>query len=203
MAGLDRNPRYSPAAQEEEMGKALESVYEEWPALSNLGFAVVDSRDVGLSHPRNIGGGHLEFYPPDEHFNPNPGVPTIEVFDPKGTGKRLRGWLFGDMLHHAPEMLPRFGRLREAYRHTITAEQQEADRRAYQRAQSRHGEERSYGDWYEMSRLDAHIRGYVAGQWTQPNKDGEGAWPYTDQQRMILEEMKGELKRSNRIERVE
>ena len=203
MAELDRNPRYAPIAQEQEIAGALADVYAEWPALGNLGFEVVDSRDVGMSHPRNLGGGRLEFYPPDEHFNPNPGVPTIEVFDPKGTGKRLRNWLFGDMLHHAPEMLPRFGSLREAYRRTITEEQQGYDRNAFEKAQKKRGEYRAFGEWFEVSRLDAHIRGYIAEQWTQPNKAGEAAWPYTDQQRMILEEMKGELKRSNRTERVE
>lgn len=191
MAELDRNPRYSPVAQEEEINGALTDIYAEYPALSRLGVEVVDSRDVGMTHPRNRGGGHLEFYPADERDNPRRGVPTIELFDPKGTGNKLRNWLFGDMLHQVWRVHPRFNALREAYRRSITDEQRKHDRAAY----ARHGDPRSFEQWFEVSRLDAHIRGYLAEQWPRDIYSGE--------QVQLLEMMRGELKRSHHVVRYE
>jgi hypothetical protein len=168
----------------------LGDIYARYPRLSGHDFNVIDSRGSGLLHPRNIGGGKLEFYAPGEEYNPAPGRPTIEVFDPSLRGKRLKKAVFGDMLHHLPAVDPAFRSLRADFRRTVTDKQLATDRRAHKRARDEHGETRSFDDWFEQSRLDAYIRGFLA-----PDERDEWAGSYTAKQIGILQKMKGLLGR--------
>ena len=173
---------------EEEVAAALRSVYEKYPKLADMNFKVIDSRAVGMEHPRNLGGGPLEFYPPDERDNPNKGYPTIELFNPDLKGKRLESALFGDMLHHLPDVNPKFNALREAFRRSMTAEQAGMDRNAFDRY-VKEGEDRTFEQWFEVSRLDAYLRGKLA-----PDERDEWADVYTPAQNQLLMRMEEELR---------
>ena len=162
----------------------LESVYAEHPLLRKHGFALVDSRAEGLAHPRNRGGGAIEFYPPGERDNPVPGRPTIELFDPELRGAALKRAIFGDMLHHMPAVSRRFAKLRRRFGGTLTDEQKRIDKGAFRAAQTGADESRSYGKWFEASRLDAYIRGQLA-----PDERDEWRGHYTSEQLDLLGQM--------------
>jgi len=171
--------------------RSLQNIYKEYPNLQAWGMEVLDSRAIGRDHPRNVGGGYLEFYHPEESRSPNPGVPTIELFDPEVTGATLQNYLFGDMLHYAPDKIPEFAKLRGEFRETITEEQDKVNRGAYKRYVDEGIENRDYDEWFDRSRLDAFIRGYITEQWTK----GEDQMPYSDEQVRLLEKMKETLKK--------
>jgi len=166
------------------MDEILKNIYSKYPALSEHPFKVMDSRNIGLLNPRNTGGGSLEFYSPDERHNPNPGYPTVEVFDPSLKNEWLERAVFGDMLHYLPSVDDTFSDLRKDFAGTITDEQKQIDQNAYSRAQQRHGEARPYNDWFERSRLDAYLRGYLA-----PDERNEWSGSYTPEQLSILKEI--------------
>jgi hypothetical protein len=167
----------------EEIDKALNGIFAEYPALKDWGVSVIDSRG------REGAQGYLEFYHPDESSSPNPGVPTIELLSPELKGQFLTSAIFGDMLHYAPDVNPGFSRLREQFRKTITPKQLEVDRRAYERAKRDYGEDRPFDRWFDVSRLDAYIRGYLA---PDPNNDWAGA--YTPEQEGLMERMRTSLR---------
>ncbi len=110
----------------------------------------------------------LEFYPPWESENPNPGKITLELFD-KMQGPELTGALGGDLLHYIGSRDPKTGKpidpqywaMKQAVMKARTPQQDAMDRREYENAKKNEGEARSYQDWLEQSRIDAYIRGYV------------------------------------------
>lgn len=156
--------------------------------MSGLPFKVIDSRNNLLGVNKH--GGSIEFYPPDELYNPAPGNATIEVFDPGLQGEALERAVFGDMLHYMPMANEEFSNLRDKFADTITDEQSAIDKRAYKRSQDMFGENRPYQDWFDISRLDAYIRGYLA-----PDDRNEWAEVYTPEQIKILDQMKNILAR--------
>jgi hypothetical protein len=94
--GSGWQPSSEPPSQA--MGGLLQGIYNQYPALNkNYGFNVIDSRGKPSKY-----NGLLEFYPPDESENPNPGRPTIEVFDKDAQGGLLSQYVMGDMLHYLP-----------------------------------------------------------------------------------------------------
>jgi len=187
---VGREPSPAPASAEipsrlnpPDVTSALNSIYSEYPALKDWGVDVIDSRgEAGKD-------GYLEFYHPDESRSPNPGKPTVELFSPELKGNFLSSAIFGDMLHYAPDVNPEFARLREGFRSTLTPEQKAIDRRAYERARQEYGEDRPFDDWFDISRLDAYIRGYLA-----PDPNNEWADAYTPEQRELLERMRTSLR---------
>lgn len=153
-------------------------------------FAATVGRSSGLLSaycsnyaPEKRSEGYLEFFPPDELFNPEPGKPVIEVYDTGGHD--LETMMLGDMLHYLPAIDPKFAEYRDRFRESITPEQEAVDRRAYERM----GDKRPYDKWFDVSRLDAYLRGFLA-----PDKNNEWADAYTPEQRELLGEMERHLR---------
>lgn len=119
-----------------------------------------------------------EFFHPDEPASPHPGYPAVEIYD--DSKAPVRNMLFGDMLHYLPQVDPKFSALREEYRASMTPEQRSLDRRVYENS----GDPRSYDDWMDYSRLDAHLRGYLS-----PDSDNEWSDSYSNEQVFILDRM--------------
>jgi hypothetical protein len=110
----------------------------------------------------------LEFYPPWESQNPNPGKITLELFDSL-QGAALTTALGGDLLHYLGGENPQtkkpidsdYWKMKQAVLNARTPQQDALDRRIYEQARKNEGEVRSYPDWLQQSRIDAYIRGYV------------------------------------------
>lgn len=161
---------------------ALEQVYKKYKKLREYGFELIDSRDKKSPH-----GGKLEFYHPLESRSPNPGKPTIEIFEGI-VGEDLPTSIFGDMLHYLPEVMSEWATKRRKFQQSVTPDQKNMDKRAYERAVLRHGESRPFEKWFEINRLDAYIRGFIA-----PDKADEWRGVYTPEQKKLLNEMKALL----------
>jgi len=174
------------------MEDILKQIYAEYPILSQYPFKVIDSR--GKKSPY---GGVIEFYSPDEKYNPNPGVPTLEVFSKDLKGDELKRAIFGDMLHYLPEVDPQFAKARETIISSLTPEQLAIDKAAYERAKKENKETRSFEDWFRISRQDAYLRGFLA-----PDRNNEWAGAYTPQQEEMLMGLQQYLKTPIKVEPV-
>lgn len=115
----------------------------------------------------------LEFYPPWESENPNPGKITLQLFD-QLKGGALTNALGGDLLHHIGAIDPKtkkpidpqYYALKQQVINARTPRQAALDRRIYANEVRNEGERRSYQDWLDQSRIDAYIRGYVTPDMT-------------------------------------
>ena len=127
-----------------------DSITQKYPRLSNYDWQVIrgDQRN-------NIGGGHLEFYPPNESYNPIPGKPTIAVFDPTLSPEQTSKMVFGDMLHHLSNADPEWRKLRTQYSDTVSPAQKKKE---YEYEVANFGETRNIDQWRDVSRLDAPVR---------------------------------------------
>ncbi len=166
------------------MDNQLRRIINKYPGLAGYDWQIIDSRRTKPNRERQ-----LEFYAPDERYNPRPLKPTIEIFNPDLQGETLDTAVIGDMLHYLPMVDRNFASLREAFRQTLTSEQLAVDRNAYRRAVQKHGENRPFNDWFERSRLDAYLRGYLT-----PDEQDNWRGVYTPEQVAILEMMKDNLK---------
>lgn len=177
----------------------LEDIAKEWPALKDhLGNFIVKNGD----EKDNVGGGHLEFYPPWESHNPHPGRSTIEIFDKDLTGKALQDAIAADALHllgakdprNDQPIDPKFYEMKQQLLSTLTPEQLKVDMDAYKRDQARNpDDERTFREWMETSRGDAYIRGYI-----KPDKDNNWRDVYTPEQKAILDDMKAYLEKGSK-----
>jgi hypothetical protein len=162
----------------------LEAI-RQYPKLEGLGF------QAGFDPDRS---GKVEFYPPGEGGSPQDprpeqapmDTPYISVRQPKYINPNV---YFGEALHYLPKVDPYFSRLREAFRESLTPEQLEQSRKRYNWYAQNHGESRPYDKWFEISDLDAFIRGYLA-----PDERNEWAGSYTPKQEMLMNSMKSYLK---------
>lgn len=110
----------------------------------------------------------LEFYPPWESKNPNPGKITLELYD-KMEGPTLTTALGGDLLHYLGGVDPKTNKpidsnyyaMKQGVLNARTPQQQAMDQREYQNAVKNEGEKRPFEQWLQQSRIDAYIRGYV------------------------------------------
>jgi hypothetical protein len=178
---------------DDEPTAALSSIQQRYPALRGYDWAVVDSR----GKPSKYGGG-IEFYSPDEPESPQPGRPTIEVFDADLKGKALETAIMGDMLHHLPSVDQTFAGMREQLRSTLTPEQLAIDQKAYEKSKAEYGEDRPFEDWMHISRLDAYVRGRLA-----PDKNDEWKDAYTPEQKTLIDGMGEYLKKGPATEATE
>lgn len=178
---------YSNLPQEQ---KLLDTLGKNYPRLKGVDMRVVQG------YPQdNEGGGYLEFYPKKESRSPIPGKNVISFFDPSVLEDEARAnqMLFGDTLHLLPYIDPEFSRLRRQYDKTVPQSQKI---REYKEAQRLFGEARPLDRWWEVSRLDAHIRGWLAKQWDR--EDEYGRYLFTDKRRKILKQMEELLKKPRR-----
>ena len=167
------------------MNEILQEIYKEYPQLGQYPFEVIDSRGKKSPH-----GGVIEFYPPDELYNPLPGKPTLAVFDENLKGEALKKAIFGDMLHYLPEVDPQFAAGRDSVIKSLTPEQLAVDKRAYDTAVKSYGEKRPFADWFAVNRQDAYLRGYLA-----PDSRDEWKDAYTPAQTDILKGLQQYLKK--------
>jgi hypothetical protein len=177
----------------------LSDITSEYPRLAKHDWRLMEG-----DPSRNVGGGYLEFYSPKQKGNPSPGHPTIEVYPSttKLPREEVKKMVYGDMLHYLPEVDPEWNSLRSQYAESLTDDQRKTDRMAYQRELARNlrlgepwslpvregGQMRPYSEFMDMSRLDAHIRGYLA-----PDRRNEWAGMYKPHQIDILKRMRGLL----------
>ena len=180
----------APAADEPENLEPVKArIAEKYPALRPY---VVEARLQWGDKANNKGGGALEFFPQWELNNPNPGAITIEVYDRKLKGKWLEDAIAGEMLHQLSSVDPRTNepvdRTWRDMRDKLMAARDSGsiaiDNQAYAGAVAR-GEARTFDQWMDDSRADAHVRGYIT-----PDERNEWRNAYTPLQREVLEEMK-------------
>ena len=176
--------------------QVLSDIFTQYPKLKDYDFKVIDSRKPSAekSGKQAIRGvqrgagesriGQLEFYHPDEPHNPT-GKPLVEVFNSDLQGEEYTTAIFGDMLHYLPSVDKTFSDLRNEYAATLTEEQKQIDINAFERAKAEYGESRDFDSWFDTSRLDAHLRGYLA-----PDRNDEWRESYTEEQKILLEYMK-------------
>jgi hypothetical protein len=188
----------------------LDPIYEKFPRLRSNDFRlVVDPELMG-------GQGDIEFigagYSADPKGVPislpavNEDNPTIALRSLE-SNPNLQRRILGDMLHDLPQTDEKFNSMREEFKTSMTPRQKDLDRRVYKEAtmpegsvvnsdlepsyggkklKHAYGEDRSYEDWHDRSRLDAWVRGRIAGQW--------GDEYYTDKQKEITDNMVRYLK---------
>lgn len=181
-------------APEASFAPIVERISQKYPALApHIAQAKIQWGDP-QQFERN--GGHIEFFPPWELHNPNPGEVTLEIYNRGLTGQRLEDAIAGDMLHYlssvSPEgkaVDPQWRQLRDQVIAARDPEAIEIDRRAYARAQQQ-GDTRSFEEWMDISRADAYVRGYIT-----PDERNEWAGAYNPEQQRVLDAMLGHLKR--------
>ena len=174
----------------------FEPIYEEYPRLRSGDYRLVKDPDL-------MGGqGNIEFIEAGGSADPkgvpmtlpavNENNPTIALRSLE-SNPNLQRRLLGDMLHDLPQTDEKFNFMREEFKTSMTPGQKDLDRSVYEEAilpdgTSKHayGENRSYEDWHDRSRLDAWVRGRIAGQW--------GDEYYTDKQKEITDNMVRYLK---------
>ena len=183
----------------------FEPIYEKFPRLRSNDFRlVVDPELMG-------GQGDIEFIRAGDSTYPegpviNEDNPTIALRSLE-SNPNLQKRILGDMLHDLPETDEKFNSMREEFKTSMTPRQKDLDRRVYKEAtmpegsvvnsdlepsyggkklKHAYGEDRSYKDWHDRSRLDAWVRGRIAGQW--------GDEYYTDKQKEITDNMVRYLK---------
>jgi hypothetical protein len=165
----------------------IEAVAKQYPALSPyMGNAKVQYGDQAASAGRQ-----LEFYPPWESDNPNPGAVTLELFQ-QMQGQPLQQAIAGDMLHLLGAVDPRTGQavdpkwsqMRQQLIDSRTDKQRAMDQKVYRDE----GDKRSFDDWINQSRADAYVRGYIT-----PDAANEWQQVYTPDQVKILDQMRGYL----------
>lgn len=124
-------------------------------------------------------GRQLEFYPPWERDNPNPGRITVEIFNQNLRGRDLSESIGLDMLHHiggrdpqGEPVDPEYYALKQEMARAVRSANRRMDTDAWQQDRRAGLAGDSYDDWLEQNRVDAYIRGYVSPrmnpEWRQP-----------------------------------
>lgn len=143
----------------------MDDVVKSYPALKkHVGNVVIQQgTNKGSDDPRQ-----LEFYPPWEEENPNPGKITLELYrDFKG--KALTDAVAGDLMHYLgatdpstnKPVDPTFLSMKNEVKAARTPKQIKIDRQEYEDGKKGGDITESYDDWLKHSRIDAYIRGYV------------------------------------------
>jgi hypothetical protein len=188
----EAKPAAKPAAD------ITDRVKQKYKAIAPYDLSVIDSRSKGISEGRK-----LEFYTPDQEDNPTPGRPTVEVFDPSFKGDDLTDMVAADFLHYLGKNDPKLVELREQFRKSLTPEQQETDRRAYELAgKGEHGgppETRPYEKWFDVHRLDQYLGSMFLPKGSENRKEWVRAM--TPDQKEILGNIKTYLEQGSPAEK--
>lgn len=131
-----------------------------------------------------------ETYPPDESENPNPGKITIQPYHKELLKPdNLRNMVSGELLHiiggkngnTGQPNDPTYYELKQKVAESRTPHQQAVDEKTYEAAK-KDGDTRSFDQWFDQSRLDEYLMGYVtpdkADEW---RKNGWYADPKMNQ----------------------
>ena len=169
-------------ASKAQIQRTLDSFVEQYPAFKGLGI------QAGMgTNPNAVG--PVEFFSPDETGTPESprpsaapmGVPYVDIYDPSFVKEST---FLGEGLHYLHRVDPRFNALREKFRESLTPEQLLWSRKRHKT----YGDKRPYEKFFEVSDLDAMIRGYLA-----PDERDEWAGSYTADQEKLLNFMKSYL----------
>jgi|TARA_Y100000310_G_scaffold21356_2_gene20631 hypothetical protein len=160
-----------------ELERALSTVNDRFPVLGNINATI----------RRGTGHGHAEFFPSSESLSPTPGVPLIEVRNPDIKGKWLESLIAGELMHELPLINNDFRKLRDDFVKTLNKRQMLEQEDAYQFFVSHPDfqEEREFKDWFEISRIDGLIRGYLF-----PDEQNNFKDFYTDENIEVLDRMR-------------
>lgn len=173
------------------MSDIVNNIYNQYPRLKKYATDIEIKMDKLIPPQLFKEGemGQLEFYPKGEKYSPNPEKNVIEIYNPNLQGEWLEQAIFGDMLHALPNKDPEFTKLRNEFKESLTGDQVISAYEMYQNEKT--AEPRSFEKSFDVSILDAFIRGYIA-----PDKNDE--WRkkkfYTLDQEVILDEMISLLK---------
>lgn len=172
-----------------EYAPVLEKIAEQYPQIGkHLGNFAVE-RGPNLSDGRQ-----LEYYAPDESWNPYPGKSTIEIYKQNIAPDELQNLIAGETLHllggrNAKGELTdaKFAALKDALIESRTPDQRLIDARVWK---ERHADQMPYDEFIKRSRADEYAMGYLfpdaADEW---RKQGT----YTDEQKQLLEQMRQHL----------
>jgi len=162
----------------------VQNIYSKYPRLEQLG-----DIEIIFSPEKYNGEDQLEFYHKGEDLGPDPSKTVIEIFNPDLKGEWLERAIVGDMLHGLPGKDSEFTDLRNEFKDSLNDQQQQQAKKMWQAQEARENHPpRSFEKAFDVSILDAFIRGYV-----MPDENNEWKDFYTDDQKQILEEMKGLL----------
>ncbi len=147
-----------------ELADALTAARAAYPALApHLDNSVVQYGTAsGPNDDRQ-----LEYYPPWEAQNPNPGKHTIEIYNRKLRGDDLRDSVAADLLHGVGSIDPRTGQpvdpqwyeLKQQLGASRNARHSAMDLGAYEQEKASPYGAGPYADWDKNNRLDAYVRG--------------------------------------------
>lgn len=156
----------APAAPATSQPGPLDQLYSEYPGLRQYDIQVRDSSAGGKDWKgQPYDGRQMEFYPPDEADNPNPGKPTIETFSGPLKTKDALGEVFS---HYLPKKDPQFGAARNQFIQSIDESQRKMLSGDYQqdvRSGVYGAKPPAFDEWMNNQGGDAFFRGYVADQY--------------------------------------
>lgn len=146
----------------------VDAMYGQYPGLQKYGIQFHDSTQGNTDWQGNpVSGRMLEFYPPDEAWNPKKGKPTIEQFDKNASPQDAFGEVFS---HYLPSVDPVFGKARKAFGASIDDRQKQMLMGDYQH-QIQSGvfgkKPPSFEEWVDNQGGDAFFRGFVTQQYPQ------------------------------------
>ena len=203
--GTAENSLLGPASQSthERLTEALGNVNTRFPILGSLGLTIGETPQTPEGEPPLPG--FAEFFNAKEKNSPFPGKNHIQVrqqgLDLQGSD--LENLILGEALHGLGDDNSDFGTLRDQFILTMDSDQLRFAQEVYD-ARVQDGEERSFGDWFKFTWVDAMIRGYVA-------PDADAAFlqhtdvpggNYTEGNIEVFEKMK-ELLRGKPLEEIE
>jgi hypothetical protein len=171
--GKSGSPRKYPVGEPTPLPKIIANyVGAKFPAYSDyLSKVVIHPGTTSPEDDRQV-----ETYMPWEDENPNPGKLTIQPFHKSLTSDQaLPNMVAGEMLHYiggidestGKPVDPSYYNLKQQVKASRTPHQAKIDDESYKQAQ-KSGETRSFDKWFDESRGDEYIMGYVA-----PDKNRE------------------------------
>lgn len=146
----------------------VDAMYGQYPALQKYGIQFQDSTSGGVDwrgEPHN--GRMMEFYPPNEEWNPKKGKPTIEQFSKNASPVDAFGEVFS---HYLPTVDPSFAEGRKAFIGSLDYNQKRMLTGDYQHQVDSgvFGKKvPTFDDWINNQGGDAFFRGYVTKQYPQ------------------------------------
>lgn len=137
----------------------VDQTQQAYPWTGGINYNLLNSTQNG--DPTNTGR-KLEFYPADEQYNPKPGSPTIEVFDPSMGPRDIMGELLS---HHLPKTDSTVAGLRDQMIQSMTPEQKSGIYGDYLDEHHSGLTQDSFDSWLNKQGGDSFFRGLPSGQW--------------------------------------
>jgi hypothetical protein len=150
----------------------------------------VDMNIIVDENAKTTGSGDIEFYGEGERDNPKPEKMTMAILNKASWDKLSKEEqeqaIVGEKLHGLTDVDEKYAQMRREFKSTLTPQQKAVDKRVYDELVKSGQEERSFEDWFEVSRLDAYIRGYIA---PDRNDEWRKQGVYTPEQKNKLDKI--------------